>query len=57
MGARRAERKASPLSEIARMLMRLDHVSITDLTHFRIFPRNLAPDFTHYFSERPEIRK
>jgi len=55
MGARRAERKASPLSEIARMLMRLDHVSITDLTHFRIFPRNLAPDFTHYFSERPEM--
>jgi hypothetical protein len=26
-----------------------------DLTHFRIFPRNLAPDFTHYFSERPEM--
>jgi hypothetical protein len=55
MSARRAERKASPLSEIARMLMRLDHVSITDLRHFRIFPRNLAPDFTHYFSERPEM--
>jgi hypothetical protein len=35
--------------------MRLDHVSITDLRHFRIFPRNLAPDFTHYFSERPEM--
>jgi hypothetical protein len=22
---------------------------------FRNFPRNLAPDFTHYFSERPEV--
>jgi hypothetical protein len=34
------------------VLVRFDHVALTDLTHFRIFPRNLAPDFTHYFSER-----
>jgi hypothetical protein len=27
MSARRAERKASPLSEIARMLVRFDHVA------------------------------
>jgi hypothetical protein len=27
MSARRAERKASPLSEIARMLVRLDHIA------------------------------
>jgi len=50
-----AVKPTSPLSEIARVLMRLDHVALTDLTHFRIFPRNLAPDFTHYFSERPEM--
>jgi hypothetical protein len=34
-----------------RMRGRFDHVAktdLTDLTHFRIFPRNLAPDFTHY---------
>ena len=31
--------------------MRLDHLALTDLTHFRIFPRNLARDFTHYLSE------
>jgi hypothetical protein len=43
--------------EVARVFVRLDHVALTDLTHFRIFARNLAPDFTHYFSERPEIRK
>ena len=41
--------------ELARVLVRFDHVALTDLTHFRIFPRNLAPDFTHYFSERPEM--
>jgi hypothetical protein len=44
-----------PLFKIARVLVRLDHVALTDLTHFRIFPRNLAPDFTHYLSERPEM--
>jgi hypothetical protein len=33
------------------VLVHLDHVARTDLTHFRIFPRNLAPDFTHYLSE------
>jgi hypothetical protein len=43
------------LFEIAVVLLRLDHVALTDLTHFRIFPRNPAPDFTHYFSERPEM--
>ena len=26
--------------------------SITDLTHFRIFPRNLEPDFTPYLCEQ-----
>jgi len=35
--------------------MRLDHVALTDLTHLRIFPRNLAPDFTHYLTEQLEI--
>jgi hypothetical protein len=35
--------------------VRLDHVALTDLTHFRIYPRNLTPDFTHYFSERSEM--
>jgi hypothetical protein len=39
---------ALPLLEIARLLVRLDHVALTDLTHFRILPRNLEPDFTHY---------
>jgi hypothetical protein len=24
----------------------------TDLTHFRLFPRNLEPDFTHYLCEQ-----
>ena len=38
----------STFFEIARMFVRFDHVALTDLTHFRIFPRNLAPDFTHY---------
>jgi hypothetical protein len=37
------------------VLVRLDHVAVTDLTHFRIFSRDLAPDFTHYFSKRPEM--
>jgi len=44
----------SLLFKLADMLVRLDHVALTDLTHFRIFPRNLAPDFTHYFNEQPE---
>jgi hypothetical protein len=35
------------------VLVRFDHIALTDLTHFRIFPRNLAPDFTHYLSEQP----
>ena len=26
--------------------------ALTDLTHFRIFPRNLEPDFTHSLCER-----
>jgi hypothetical protein len=30
--------------EIARVLVRLDHVALTDFTHFRIFPRNLQPE-------------
>jgi hypothetical protein len=47
--------KTSRLFEIAAVLVRLDRVALTDLTHFRIFPRNLAPDFTHYFSEPPEM--
>ena len=37
---------------IARLLARLDHIALTDLTHFRIFPRNLEPDFTHYLCEQ-----
>ena len=36
----------------ARVRVRLDHVAVTDLTHFRIFPRNLEPDFTHYWCEQ-----
>jgi hypothetical protein len=40
------------LVEIARLFGRLDHVALTDLTHFRIFPRNLEPDFTHYLCEQ-----
>ena len=43
---------ALPLLEIARQFVRLDHVALTDLTHFRIFPRNLEPDFTHYLAEQ-----
>jgi hypothetical protein len=42
----------SPLFEIALVLVRLDHAALTDLTHFRIFPRNLEPDFTHYLCEQ-----
>jgi hypothetical protein len=41
-----------PLFENARVLVRFDHVALTDLTHFRIFPRNLEPDFTHYLCEQ-----
>ena len=40
-----------PPSEIARVLVRLDHVAPTDSTHFRIFPRNLALHLTQYLSE------
>jgi hypothetical protein len=40
--------KNSCFFELALVLVRLDHGALTDLTHFRIFPRNLAPDFTHY---------
>jgi hypothetical protein len=35
-----------------RLLVRFDHVVLTDFTHFRIFPRNLEPDFTHYLCEQ-----
>jgi hypothetical protein len=42
----------STFFEIARVLVRFDHVALTDLTHFRIFPRNLEPDFTHYLCEQ-----
>jgi hypothetical protein len=45
----------SPPLEITLVLVGLDHVALTDLTHFRIFPRNLAPDFTHYFSGPAEM--
>ena len=34
--------------KIAFVLVRFDHVARTDLTHFRIFPRNLALAFTQY---------
>jgi hypothetical protein len=50
--ARRAEMVNSTFFEIARVLVRFDHVALTDLTHFRIFPRNLEPDFTHYLCEQ-----
>jgi hypothetical protein len=43
---------ALPFLEIARLFVRLDQVALTDLTHFRIFPRNLEPDFTHYLCEQ-----
>jgi hypothetical protein len=43
---------ALPLLEIARLFVRFDHVALTDLMHFRIFPRNLEPDFTHYLGEQ-----
>jgi hypothetical protein len=42
----------STFFEIARVRVRFNHVALTDLTHFRIFPRNLEPDFTHYLCER-----
>jgi len=38
-----------------RVRVRFDQVAQTDLTHFRIFPRNFVPDFTHSFSEQPEM--
>jgi hypothetical protein len=50
--AGRAEMVNSTFFEIARMFVRFDHVALTDLTHFRIFPRNLEPDFTHYLCEQ-----
>ena len=31
--------KTSPVFKIARVLVRRDHVALTDLTHFRTFPR------------------
>ena len=34
--------KTSPLFEIALVFVRLDRVALTDLTHFRVFPRNLG---------------
>ena len=40
------------LFELARVLARLDHVALTDLTHFRIFPRNLERDFTQYLCKQ-----
>jgi hypothetical protein len=43
--------ETSPLFEIARVPVRLDHVALTDLTHFRIFPRNLALHLTQYLNE------
>ena len=33
------------------MLVRFYQVALTDLTHFRIFPRNLALHLTQYLSE------
>ena len=33
------------------MLVRFDHVALTDLTHLRIFSRNLALHLTQYLSE------
>ena len=43
--------------------MRFDHLGLLSVArtrrrvirHFPKFPRNLAPNFTHYFSERPEV--
>jgi hypothetical protein len=46
------EQKPLRLFELARVRVRFDHVALTDLTHFRIFPRNLEPDFTHYLCEQ-----
>jgi hypothetical protein len=39
---------ASPLFEIARVLVRFDHVALMDLTRFCIFRVTFEPDFTHY---------
>jgi hypothetical protein len=44
--------KNSSCFELALVLVRLDHVALTDLTHFCIFPRNLEPDFTQYLCEQ-----
>jgi hypothetical protein len=33
-----AAKSRSPILELARLLVRLDHVAPTDLTHFGIFP-------------------
>jgi hypothetical protein len=37
--------------ELARVLVRFDYIAVTDLTHFRIFSRNVEPNFTHYLCE------
>jgi hypothetical protein len=41
----------SALFESALLLVRFDHVALTDLTHFGIFRRNLALHLTQYLSE------
>jgi len=46
------EKRPLRLLEIALVLVRFDDVALTDSTHFRIFPRNLEPDFTHYLYEQ-----
>ena len=50
--SRTGNKHALPLFELARVLVRFDSVALTDLTHFRSFPRNLEPDFTHYLCEQ-----
>jgi len=52
MGERLSRRDLSELFQLARVLVRFDSVALTDLTHFRIFPRNLEADFTHYLCEQ-----
>ena len=52
--SRVSEVRTDPIDPIL-VLVRFDHVALTDLTHFRIFPRNLAPDFTHEFSGPAEM--
>jgi hypothetical protein len=39
---------SSGLFEFARVLVRFDHVALTDLTDFCIFRVTFEPDFTHY---------